>query len=83
MAPDDEVDGTEDHDYLLSLMARYDTNVMHTACMKGHLNLSIMFHELCPKLLDMKTIKGLTPLHYACRENYPELAEEICLMIKR
>ncbi|XP_030852882.1 transient receptor potential cation channel subfamily A member 1 homolog [Strongylocentrotus purpuratus] len=82
LAPDDEVDGTEDHDYLLSLMARYDTNVMHTACMKGHLNLSILFHELCPKLLDMKTIKGLTPLHYACRGNYPELAEEICLMIK-
>ncbi|XP_030853196.1 serine/threonine-protein phosphatase 6 regulatory ankyrin repeat subunit B-like [Strongylocentrotus purpuratus] len=82
LAPDDEVDGLEDHDYLLGFRARHDANVMHTVCMKGHLDLAIMILKLCPKLLYEKTNKGLTPLHYACSENYPKLVEKICSVMK-
>eukprot|EP00057_Strongylocentrotus_purpuratus_P016450 XP_011670924.1 PREDICTED: transient receptor potential cation channel subfamily A member 1-like [Strongylocentrotus purpuratus] len=56
LAPDDEGDEPEGHDYLLGFTTKYGTNLMHTACRKRHLDLAIMILKLCPKLLDMKML---------------------------
>ncbi|XP_041481037.1 transient receptor potential cation channel subfamily A member 1 homolog [Lytechinus variegatus] len=82
LIPEDETDrGDDNSDYLLDYTGRYGTNLMHTACMKGHLDLAIMFHELCPKFLTMKTTEGMTPLHYTCKNNHSQLTEEVCAMM--
>ncbi|XP_030849070.1 transient receptor potential cation channel subfamily A member 1 homolog isoform X5 [Strongylocentrotus purpuratus] len=68
--------------YLLDFKSRFGSTIMHTACKHGHLDIVHMLHDLCPRLLDTRNAKGLTPLHYACRGNYAEVAEELCIMLQ-
>ena len=68
---------------LLEVTSRYGSTIMHTACKQGHLDIVHVLHDLCPRLLVVKNTKGLTPLHYACRGNYAEVAEELCIMLQK
>lgn len=77
-----EQSGGDTSNYLLEITSRYGSTIMHTACKRGHLDIVHVLHDLCPRLLVVKNTKGLTPLHYACRGNYAEVAEELCIMLQ-
>eukprot|EP00057_Strongylocentrotus_purpuratus_P019202 XP_011673676.1 PREDICTED: ankyrin repeat and death domain-containing protein 1B-like [Strongylocentrotus purpuratus] len=77
-----EQSGGDTSNYLLQITSRFGSNIMHTACKHGHLDIVHILHDLCPGLLVAKNTNGLTPLHYACRGNYAEVAEKLCDMLR-
>ena len=76
------IHGTEEHEYVCpipsmrSWCAAFAGNRMHRLAMRGDYNTAkeLLEHGMDPNHLD---VRGRTPLHIACEENWPEIAKAL------